>query len=298
MSDPSEDDPLAIIETTRARLQVEARPERIERQPERRISDRRGLGYTARRQDDREWSHQVRAVVSAYLHHLPEETRWNWIDGWLGTATDEQLVVLLKAVQESAEADRRNLHGPRRRGRPRKADLIPTTPTKGSLADHPVLIGIAEARNVAIREEWQELRKQLKALSHHRQRHDAPMNRNRLPPRSLKSRRASLASPIGQRLNRAGLFTAFFNATEMGPGEMAARLLRREREQQLATFARHARQQAARARSTERREALLAQGTQANALLKTLPSWRTLFDTLSRRAPRASTAKPPKTRSR
>ena len=98
---PIDDDVLALIERFRARSTQKPR-EPVVRRSDRRVADRRGLGFTAHRRDDAERNRQQRTFVLSFLRQLPDDTLWAWIDGLLlGGATDAQLDVLVQAVKES-----------------------------------------------------------------------------------------------------------------------------------------------------------------------------------------------------
>ncbi len=249
--DPPEDDDdvLVLIERTRAQLAATSARQNVTRQSERRGQDRRALGWAARRDGDADLNQQRRAFLLAYLRRLPYEMLWYWIDGLLlGTATDAQLAALMQAATQSSSTVPT---GPRRVGRPPEDGLLPHV--------HPLLNG-------SIRYEWRVLRSQLKAFSDARRQHHARMNRTRAgAPRSLARRTTCLASPMGQRVDRAELFAEFFDQTHLIPSQMAARLLHREAERSYAGLA-------------------ASDAAKAAGLRRKLGSWRTLYDKLRQRS--------------
>ena len=280
MSDSSDGDPFSMIEKTRGRLEAKARRKQVWRQPERRLRERRGLGFTAQRKDDASVQGQLRASLLAYLRRLPEDTLWrHWIDGlWLGQATEAHLRTLVTAAAQSGRPDQKP-RGSRLPGRPPTAHhLLPDVPS--------ILSG-------SLRYEWRRLRARLVTFCAVRDHHHAPMNRKRNgAPISLEHRNSCLKSAIGQQVERAGLFAEFFDAPRRDdqplptPAAMAARLLHRERQRQLTTLEQHARAEAAKAVSDDRRELWAAWATQAAADRQQFPTWRTLYRNLKESTPR------------
>ncbi len=273
---PKDEDVLWQIEQIRARS-VESVRDPVVRQVERRVYDRRGLGFTARREEDAHKNRQSRAFLSSYLRRLPPETLWLWIDGfWLGQATDAQLAALVNAVQEFEQVVLGRK--PPRPGRPR-VDTIAGV--------HPA----------SLRHEWRLLTPQFKAFALLRHQHHARMNRTRSgPPRSLAHREGCLTSPLGQRVDQAGLFAEFFDVPRrrdrgrppLIPGEMAARLLHHETRAHLTAVEANARAQAAKARSRQSRDMWAARATKAAAAVKELPSWKTMYNELRKKPLRQS----------
>ena len=92
---PGDDDPLlAEIERMRAWLRNETNVAARSRVgvPDRRGTDRRALGFKARRYDDRDLNKRYRAAVSRYLARLTREQLFDFVDGlMIGNATDRQL---------------------------------------------------------------------------------------------------------------------------------------------------------------------------------------------------------------
>jgi len=258
---PIDDDILRLIESFRVPSTPSVR-DPVARRVERRVADRRGLGFTARRREDAERNRQQRAFLLSYLRQLPDETLWGWIDGfWLGYATDAQLNALIQAVHESTQLAARS----RGRTRSRVEEIIP--------GEHPL----------STRYEWDLLTERFEDFGRARQRHHARTNRKRDgAPRSLASRKACLASPFGQRVDRAGLFNEFFDAIpRLIPAEMAARLLHHERRGQLTDLESYARAEAAQAPSAERKE-MATIAARARARLRQFPTWKALYRKLER----------------
>jgi hypothetical protein len=267
---PIDDDILDLIERMiRSRTEALAPRDPVERSVDRRGPDRRGLGFTARRKDDAELNRQRRCVLLDYFRRLSHDDLLTKVDGlWLGRATDAELAVLLDCAKNSG------MPSPppsRKRGRPRADQLSPLVP---AILDTAMWV------------EWEELTIALTELSAARRRHRAPANQTRRgTPRSLEHRSACLASPIGQFVERAGLFSEFFD-TRAAPGRgltpqhMAARLLHRDHEQRLTASEAHAREQAAAAPSAQRRAYWQAKATKAAARRRQLASWKTLLNKL------------------
>jgi hypothetical protein len=219
----------------------------------------------ARRADDAALNRQRRAFLLDWLRNQPVETLMAWIDGlWLGQATEAQLAALVHAVEASATPP--SPTRPRPRGRPRR-HLSPRLPAA-----------------------WRAATADLAAFSRARGRYHGRMNRTRRGGfRSSEARDKCLASPIGQRVDRAGLFEALFDEPMLGPQEMAARLLHRELQMHLSRRRRDARRDAALRPPADRR-LQLARADAIAAALKTLPTWRTLLNQL--RASRPSRRRP------
>jgi hypothetical protein len=219
-----------------------------------------------------EWNQQSRQFLLSYLCQLPVDTLWLWIKAlWLGNATDEHLAMHVQSAIESLR--------PRDPTVPRGRRLIP--------AWHQVY-------DASLQFEYRHLKTSFKAFAQARQRHHAPMNRTRgMSPRSLDHRRGCLESPIGQRVNQAGLFSVFFDCKHLEPAQMAARLLHREMHQHLTTAEKGARAHAVKARDDTSREMWIARAMRAAAHRKALPAWRTLYRKLrakktpTRHSPRA-----------
>jgi hypothetical protein len=266
-----DDDLVALIEQTRTWMTANAARAVGRRQAERRGPDRRAPAFASRRGMDTERNHQRRGFLFSCLRQLPEETLWIWIDGlWLGQATQPQIAALMHAATETMAAEATNAARPARRGgRPRADPILPDV--------HPLL-------NASIRFEWQELTAQLTALSGARREHHAAMNRTRAGfPRSLTFRDRILASPIGQRVERAGLFAQWFDKTLLTPpipNAVEARRRHREKRQQLERLEQWTRAKAARAPGAGDRKDLLARAAEIAARRKNFPGWRTVFDKL------------------
>lgn len=274
---PIDDDVFDLIQQqVRTGLVPEAASprEHVDRQGERRaVADRRGLGFTARRDDDADRNREQRVFLFAFLRRLPDDTLWAWIDGLLlGNATGAQLAMLVDAAEESARAEASR---PRAVGRPRADQILPG-------ASKP----LRPLPNAVVRAEWRIVTKAFKTFANYRQRHHAPMNRARSgAPRSLEHRETCRTSPLGQRVENAGLFAEFFDVTRRDgtapmPAEMAARLLHREHQHDLTRLAADSRDRAVTAPTDARREFWLAQAADADAALKALPTWRTVYHKL------------------
>ena len=255
---PVDDDVLDLIERMRTQPAEPARDHVVRARSERRVADRRGLGFTARRSNEAERNRQLRTVLLSFLRQLPVETLWAWIDGlWLGCATDAHLAVLMQALQESAKQP------------------SATVPRVGRRAEQLV----PGEHRLATRYDWHVLTEAFKDFSHDRQKHRARSNRKRNgKPLSLVHRESCLASPLGQRVERAGLFTEFFDALPPPiPTEMAAKLLHYERRAYLTAFETNARAQALQRPSDPSRKVWHAQATKAAALRKQFSTWETLY---------------------
>jgi hypothetical protein len=261
---PIDDDVLALLGWFGPRREPETPRDHIERSTERRGPDRRGLGFTARRRDEAERNRQLRVFLLDYFRRLPHDDLLTIVDGlWLGLATDAQLVVLLDCAKNAG------LPSPppsRTRGRPRVEQFIPGDPP------------------LSTRYEWRVLTDAFKDFRRERQQHHARVNRTRMgTPRSKAHREACLASPLGQWVDRAGLFVEFFDAAPRGdtpalhPTEMAARLLHHEWRAHLTAVEAHARTKAAHARSDHTRAMWTALAAKAAAHLKQFPTWKTLY---------------------
>lgn len=248
-----------------ARASLGAPPTHHVRGPERRQQDRRHqLGFKARRRDDVERNRRRRAWLVSFLTALPTDTMTMWIDGWLSVVTDSQLATFV----DQATNFLRDAPKPRRRGRPAATGFLPHVSDAGAFI------------------EWCRLTTDLTNLSAARRRHYAPANRTRRgTARSLEHRQACLASAIGQRVDRLGLFADFFDrptrfAVTLKPQRMAARLLRREAEFFLNTCEARWRERATQAESAEERQYWQAHANWCAAERRRLPSWQRLLDHL------------------
>jgi hypothetical protein len=257
--DEDDDDVRSPIEPTRARLKEKSAGEHITRQPDRRLEDRRGLGFKSRRKDDTELNRQVRAFLSNHICQLPEETLRLWIDGlWLGTATEAQLAVLVELAQRQRAAD----------------SAAPPTKTRGRPPAAPSLFDEERAT-------WRALTDELKPFSRDRENHFNPSNRRGASGQRLADfRRKCRESPIGQRVARAGLFDTFFDDQALGPGPMAARLMHREQRRYLAKLEHVERVKAATAGSQIGRDLSRRRADLAAKVLKRFPTWRAFYDRL------------------
>src|SRR5687768_2848665 len=79
-----------------------------QRGPERRRGDRRvNQASRPRRQEDADRNVAVRAFISRYLNRLSVMKLRLWVDGlWLGTATDDQLRMLVDAITADERAEK------------------------------------------------------------------------------------------------------------------------------------------------------------------------------------------------
>jgi hypothetical protein len=262
------DDVLSLIEQTRAWLDARATaPARdpVARQAERRVMERRRLGLAAPRKSDAARNRQRRQFLLSYLRQLPEDALWLWIDGlWLGHATEAQLAALVQSAIESARIDAlKGQRGPREHRRPRVSRLI---------------AAVHRVHDASLRMEWVRLTQQLKVLSDVRRKYHAPMKGTRgRGSRPLALRRKCLKSPIGQRVNNAGLFGAFFDMTSLTPSEMAARLLHDEIQQRLTTVENGVRTKGVMSHGQISPDVSGARATTSAAVLKHLPPWRILY---------------------
>ena len=238
------------------------------RAPERRGRDRRGLGFNARRQDDRDVHRRLHDLVLEYVLQLDDNALRTWISRVVfGNVTEAQLAIYFKAIIESERTGIDSAHqGPRPVGPSTGDDRLPGFP------DVPV-------RTLSY--QWRVLTRELASFSRARRQHWAKGNVTRQgTPRSLDIRDRCRQSAIGHHVDLAGLFEEFFDATDLGPQEMAARLLHGGFEQRLRAFEQGAREQASQASSPDDREYWSANATAAAAQLQRFPSWRTLFDHL------------------
>lgn len=235
------------------------------RNQERRRRDRRGLGVSARRDDDRALNRQRRAFLFDFLKRLPADTLWMWIDGaWLGSVTDQQLAALIESAVQSGDP---SLATPsRRRGRPRAPELLP---------GHS---------NASVRHDIRALQHELRELGALRRQHYSKHNFTRGGrTKSSKFREAGLASWIGQVLSGVGLFEAFFDTERVPPEEMAVRLLLAAEDRRLMAVEAYAREEAARAPSAERRAWWTHRASQAADHRRRLPQqWKTFHNKLLR----------------
>jgi len=238
------------------------------RGPERRQGDRRARGFASRRADDRERNRQCRTFLLAYLQQLPPATLWLWIDGlWLGCANDAQLVALMECARASGTL--RPVAPLPSRGRPPTRELLPTVPWQ---------------QNAWVRSEWRRLHREFsEGFGQFRRKHHARMNRTRRGGfRTREFRDACLVSPIGQDVQRAGLFEEFFDTTRRTPQQMAARLLHRQTESHLTEFETDARARAVSAPSPESRALYQTWAEQAAGKRRALGTWTTLYDALTK----------------
>jgi hypothetical protein len=208
---------------------------------------------------------QRRHDLLIFLQQLPPDRLWEWIDGlWLGRAPEAELAVLEECVRESAFLLRPASRRPR--GRPKAEQLLPTVP--------PIL-------NVSIRREWKKRQQALKPFVAYRRKHHSRMNRTRRgTPRSQEWRTACMASPIGQVVERFGLFAEFFDTIHLTPQEMAARLLHREEEQRLILTEHLAKGRAASSLSPDTRDYYERVMLTTAAQRRQLGRWKTLYNKL------------------
>ena len=154
-------------------------------------------------------------------------------------------------------------------------------PNEVLAAAAPVLtrsFGFDPIYNATVRHEWRCLTHELGLFSQLRKQHHARMNRNRRgEARSLEFRQRCLNSPIGQRIDAAGLFAECFDSAHLIPTEIAAKVLHAERKQQMIVQEAGLRERAQQTLSDQSREVYLAQATKVAARLQRHPSWRTLY---------------------
>lgn len=237
---------------------------RVERGPERRVRERRALGYTARRENDADLNRKSRQFLFAWLNQLPRDRLMLWLDGViLGNLTDAQLAILVETVEVDNAAETQRTTSKRTgRGRPRD------TPSPS---------------DEYWRTTWHALRDELRTVSRARRNHFGARHRKG-SPRRIDFRGSCRATPIGQRVEQAGLFDRFFDDPAMTPSEMAARLIHREIRQHLSAAARTIRKDAEASLSDSRRDQLLRQAARIDADLKALGSPLTLHRKLQRRS--------------
>lgn len=228
------------------------------RQPERRRGDRRSLGFQARRADDADFNRRARMLAHYFVRQLPRERLDAWVDGvLLGNATAEQLLVILQSIENNRAVDHARAVRPRRRGRP----------------SAPLLPGV---RDEVVLAEWEGLTKDLKSFSWARQLYRRYGRRTH--------RVTCLASPLGQRVERCGLFTALFDQGHARPGEMAARIMQRECELYWQHVEAKERESAAATLSEQTRDLCLLAAARAVEQQQHIPAWRTLYNKLRQSA--------------
>ena len=135
----SDDDIVRLLEEFGISVEKPARTHGP-RRPERRIRERRDLGFKARRNDDAQLNLDRRAVLSSYLASLPRARLLAWVDGLLlGNASEWQLALCI----EQAVIDQHTLRTRHAsKGRPRSHGVSPR-----------------------MLNEWRELRRQFRQFS-------------------------------------------------------------------------------------------------------------------------------------
>jgi hypothetical protein len=231
------------------------------RSPERRRGERREVGglfgLQGRRREDHEFASAGKALLLQYLKTLPIEGLWWWVDWmWLRRLSMGELRILLKAASDIGEP-----RAPARRsGRPN------ATPS-----------------DQEIQWLWNQLHPAFTEFAAARRRHHAVSNHTaRGGFASLDHRRGCLASPLGQAVERAGLFVKFFDDDpHLTPKEMAAWLLHRLYQQQLETREQDIRQKDG---GVTRNEALRPEQQQRLNRIqrerRAIGRWRTWYDRL------------------
>ena len=160
----------------------------------------------------------------------------------------------------------------RRRGRATRGRCHATASwTAGNGALHPLF---HPAHNTRLHVEWLELTDAFKGFSEaRRQYHKAQKRRHR-----AAIREACRQSPIGQRVDGAGLFDTLLTEKRLGPAAMAARVMHRELEQSLKAREQHAKTKAANALSPTKEFWLVVMARAADDCRLRLGTWRTFLD--------------------
>jgi hypothetical protein len=215
------------------------------------------FGLQGRRREDHELSSAGKALLLHYLKALPAEGLWWWVDWmWLRRLSMVELRTLLHAASEIGEP--RALA--RRSGRPK-----------------------ATPPDQEIQWLWDQLHPAFTEFAAARRRHHAASNHTaRGGFVSLDHRRGCLATPLGQAVERAGLFAEFFDDDpHLTPKEMAAWLLHRLYRQQLQSREQDMRRTDV---GVTRNEPLRSEQQQRLNRIqrerRALGSWRTWYDRL------------------